>query len=157
MNSLISFNISFIPRERNKKKADSLIISTSLFNLDDLQSHNTFQVKRIFRPLVLDNQDYLQVFENDEELDEFFVVSSDVVNNFEDHNHTYLSKNISNFESFFTRDDQIKASNLKEEVSTRRVQETQNINIGTEESPRYVNLEIDYTQKEINQYTSLFK
>jgi hypothetical protein len=63
------------------------------------------------------------------------VDASDVVEKFENQNHTHLSKNISNFESIFTRDDQIKASNLKEEVSTKRVQETQKINISTKEIP----------------------
>jgi hypothetical protein len=47
--------------------------------------------------------------------------------------------------------------NLKEEASTRKVQETQKINIGTEESPKYVNLGTGCMQKEIDQYTSLFK
>jgi ribonuclease HI len=55
MDSFSSFNISFIPRERNQK-ANSLALVASLFNPDDLQNKNTFQVKRIFRPSVPDNQ-----------------------------------------------------------------------------------------------------
>jgi len=55
----------------------------------------------------------------------------------------------------FTRDDQ--AKNLKEEVSIRKVQETKKINIGTKDSPKYVNLGIDCTKKEIDQYIALFK
>jgi hypothetical protein len=55
----------------------------------------------------------------------------------------------------FTRDDQ--ANNLKEEVSTRKVQETKKINIGTEDSPKYVNLGIDCTLEEVDPYTTLFK
>jgi len=82
---------------------------------------------------------------------------NDVVENFEDRSHRHLSKNLANFESIFIRDDQIKESNLKEEASTKTVQETQKINIRTEESPKYVNLGTDYTQKESYQYISLFK
>jgi len=37
MNSFISFNIPFFPRERNKK-AYSMEVGVSLFNPDDLQS-----------------------------------------------------------------------------------------------------------------------
>jgi hypothetical protein len=77
MNSFSSFNISFIPRDKNQK-ADSLVVVASLFNPDDSQNQNTFQVKRIFRPSVPDNQDYLQVFENDEQLVEFLVDTNDL-------------------------------------------------------------------------------
>jgi hypothetical protein len=54
------------------------VVVASLFNPDDSQNQNTFQVKRIFRPSIPDNQDYLQVFENDEELVEFLADISDV-------------------------------------------------------------------------------
>jgi hypothetical protein len=54
MKSFSSFNLSFIPREMNQKE-DSLAVVASLFNPDDLQDKNTFQVKRICRPFVLDN------------------------------------------------------------------------------------------------------
>jgi hypothetical protein len=37
------------------------------------------------------------------------------------------------------------------------VQETQKINIGTHDSPKYVNLGTNYTKEEIDQYTSMFK
>jgi hypothetical protein len=47
--------------------------------------------------------------------------------------------------------------NLKEEVSIRKVQETQKINIGTQDSPKYVNLGTSCTEKEVDQYTTLFK
>jgi hypothetical protein len=47
--------------------------------------------------------------------------------------------------------------NLKEEASMRKVQETQKINIGIEEYPKYVNLRFSCTQEEINQHTSLFE
>jgi ribonuclease HI len=62
--SFNSFNISFIPRDKNQK-TDSLVVVASLFNPDDLKSQHTFNVKRIFIQSVPDNQDYLQVFQND--------------------------------------------------------------------------------------------
>jgi hypothetical protein len=61
-------NISFIPRDKNQKE-DSLSLVASLSNPDDVQRKTSFQVKRSFRPYVPDNQEYLQVFENDEELE----------------------------------------------------------------------------------------
>jgi hypothetical protein len=119
----------------------------------DIQSKSSFQVKRIFRPSVPDNQEYLQVFENDEELNDFLANENDCEEN--DNNVASISKDCVKSKSLFTRDDQ--AKNLKEEVSTRKVQETKKINIGTEDSPKYVNLGIDCTSEEIDQYTSLFK
>jgi ribonuclease HI len=52
MESFSSFNLSFIPRERNQKD-DSLAVVASLFNPDDFQDKNTFQVKRISGPQFL--------------------------------------------------------------------------------------------------------
>jgi len=63
----ISFNISFVPREKNKK-VESLAVTTSLFNKDDSQNQNPFHVKTIFRPLIPDNQEYWKVFENYEHI-----------------------------------------------------------------------------------------
>jgi hypothetical protein len=68
MKAFISFNIYFIPRGKNLK-ADSLALADLLSNHDDVQRKTYFQVKRVFRPYVPDNQKYLQVFENDEELE----------------------------------------------------------------------------------------
>ena len=65
-----SFNISFIPRDKNQK-ADSLALVASLSNPDDIQRKTYFQLERAFRPSVSDNIEYLQVFENDEQF-EFF-------------------------------------------------------------------------------------
>jgi hypothetical protein len=53
--------------------------------------------------------------------------------------HQFFLKSI-NFESIFTRDDQVRMPNLKEEASSKNVLETQKINIEIEESPKYVNL-----------------
>jgi hypothetical protein len=109
MESFSSFNLSFIPRERNQK-AYSLAVSASLFNLDDLQDKNTFHVKIFFRPSIPDNQEYLKVFENDEELNEFFSNSGEVEETIQSN-----SKNCIKFESLFSQDDQTKK--LKEEES----------------------------------------
>jgi ribonuclease HI len=65
MESFITFNISFIPRDKNQKE-DSLALVASLSNPDDIQRKTSFQVERVFRPSVPDNLEYLQVFENDE-------------------------------------------------------------------------------------------
>ena len=40
-----SFNISFIPRDKNQKK-DSLALAASLSNPDDIQIKTSFQVER---------------------------------------------------------------------------------------------------------------
>ena len=147
-----SFNISFVPREQNKKE-DSLALVASLFNPDDLQNKNTFQVKRIFRPSMLDNEEYLQLFEKDEELNDFLANEDDLEES--NSNVACVPKNCIKSESFFTRDDQAKI--LKEEESVRKVQGTQKINIGTYSSFRYVNLGIDCTPEKIVQYGTLFK
>jgi hypothetical protein len=61
------------------------------------------------------------------------------------------------FEYLFTIDDLKKLHETKEETSVKKVQETQKINIGTHDFPKYVNLFTNCSQQEINQYTSLFK
>ena len=55
---------------------------------------------------------------------------------------------------FFTKDDHDK--NLLEEVSLRKVQERRKFNIGTDKSLKYVNLGVDCTIEEVDQYISLF-
>jgi hypothetical protein len=81
IDSFNSFNISFVPQEKNQK-VDSLAVATSLFNTDDSQNQNTFHVKTIFRPSIPDNQEYWKVFENDEHIANFLVdqesTSSDI-------------------------------------------------------------------------------
>ena len=109
-------------------------MATSLSNPDDIQSETYFQVKRVFRPLVPDNQDYLQVFENDEDLKDFLENENDV----EDNNIAPFPKNCVQFESLFTRDDHTKS--LKEEVLIWKVQETKKVNIGNDNSLKCINL-----------------
>jgi hypothetical protein len=113
MNCFSSFNISSIERDKNQK-VDSLVFIASSFNSGYSRSQNIFQVKRICRPSVPDNQDYFQVFENDEELVEFLDDTNDVVENFEDQSHIPLPRDCINFEYVFTRDGQTKVPNLKE-------------------------------------------
>jgi hypothetical protein len=93
----------------------------------------------------------LQVFANDEEL-EFFLMNDDE----DDDNHiTAIPRNCIQSESIFTR--YYHAKNLVEESSLRKVQEARKINIGTDSSPKYVNLGIDCTIEEVDQYVTLFK
>ena len=60
-------------------------------------------------------------------------------------------------ESLSTRDDQTKISKPFEESSIRKFQETYKINIGTVESPKYINLGASCTKEERDKYTHLFK
>jgi ribonuclease HI len=113
MEAFCSFNISFIPRDKNQKE-DSLALVASLSNPDDIQSETYFQVKRVFQPSVPDNQEYLQVFENDEDLENFLVNE----NEDEDNDIASVPKNCVQSESLFTRDDH--AKNIMEEVSVRK-------------------------------------
>jgi hypothetical protein len=76
----------------------------SLSNPDDVQSETSFQVKRVFQPSVPDNQEYLQVFENDEDLENFLVYE----NENEDNDIIVVPKNCVQSESLFTRDDHAK-------------------------------------------------
>jgi len=146
-------DISTFPSSQGKKnqKADSLDFVASLSNLDDVHRKTYFQVKRIFRPRVPDNQEYLQLFENDEEL-EFFFVNDDED---EDNHITIVPMNCIQSESLFTRDDHDK--NLLEEASLWKVKETRKNNIGTNSSQKYVNLGVDFTIQEVDQYVALFK
>jgi hypothetical protein len=112
---------------------------------------HTFQVKGIFRPFVPDNQEYLQVFENDEEL-EIFLMNDDED---EDNHIIVVLRNFIQSKSLFTRDDHDKS--ILEEESFQKVQETIKINIGTDSSPKYVNLGVDCTIDEVDQYVTSFK
>jgi ribonuclease HI len=150
MESFSSFNISFIPRDKNHKE-DSLALAASLSNPDDTQRKMSFQVERAFRPSVPDNIEYLQVFENDEQL-EFFLLNDD---DDEDDHSSVVPKDCLEYESLFMKYDH--AKNLLEEVSVRKVQEMRKVNIGTDSSPKYVNLGVDCTTEEADQYVSLFK
>jgi hypothetical protein len=69
--------------------------------------------------------------------------------------HSVVPKYCIQVESLFTKDDH--AKNILEEVSVRKVQETRKVNIGTDNSPKYVNLGVDCTTEEVDQYISLFK
>jgi hypothetical protein len=95
--------------------------------------------------------EYLKVFENDEQL-EFFLLNIDD----DEDDHMYVvPKYFIQYESLFTKDDH--ANNLVEEVSIRKVKETRKLNIGTNSSSKYVNLGVDRTTEEFDQYVALFK
>jgi hypothetical protein len=145
-----------------------LAVVASLFNSDDSQNQSTFHVKTIFRPSIPDNQEYWQVFENDEHIANFLTdndsmlsddseESQDPQKEICDQNLVLTPKNYVSLESLFTRDDQTNILDPKEEPSVRKVQETQKINIGTPDSPKYINLGTSCTIEEIDQYTQLFK
>jgi hypothetical protein len=108
-------------------------------------------VKTIFQPSIPDNQEYLQFFENDEHVVIFFT-DEDTITEVDPKESQNLQKKINeqsqkpspkkyiNLESLFPRDDQTKISKPLEEPFVRKVQETHKINIGTPESPKYINL-----------------
>jgi hypothetical protein len=133
------------------------VVFASFFNSDDSQSQNTFHVKIISGPSVPNNQYYLQVFENDERIVDFLIDSNDSSEIFDDQTDVPISKYYVSLESLFTTNDKKKIQDPKEEVSIRKVQETQKINIGIHDSPKYINIGTGCTMEEIDQYTSLFK
>jgi hypothetical protein len=142
MESFISFNISFIPREKNQNP-DSLALETSLSNPDDIQRKTYFQVQRIFQAYVPDNLEYLQAFDNDEQLEKKLLNDDD-----DENNHMFVvPKDCIQSESLFTKDDH--AKNLLEKISLQKVQETRKVNIGTDSSPKYVNLGANCTIKKL--------
>jgi hypothetical protein len=108
-------------------------------------------VERAFRPSMPDNIEYLQVFENNEQL-EIFLLNDDGE---EDDKEIIISKYFIQVESLFTKDNL--AKNIFEEVSVRKAQEIRKVNIGIYQSSKYVNLGVDFTPKEVDQYVSLFK
>jgi len=87
-----------------------LVVVASLFNPEDLQDKNTFQVKIIFKPFDPNKREFLQVFENDEELNDFFSNLGEVEKPIQS-----ISKNCIKSESLFSQGDSTKK--LKEEES----------------------------------------
>jgi hypothetical protein len=139
-----------------------------LFKTKYLQQEGTYHVKTIFRPLVPDNQEHLQVFENDEHVVNFFTDDDTIIEedskegqNLQEEIQEKIGKptpkKYVSLESLFTRDDQTKISKPLEEPSVRKFQETYKINIGTPESPKYINLGTSCTKEERDKYTQLFK
>jgi hypothetical protein len=98
MESFSSFNIYFIPREKNHK-VDSLALVASLSNPYDVQSKTSFQVERDFRLSVPNNIEYSQVFENNEQLELFLLNNDDD----EDDCSSYVPKYCIQDESLFTK------------------------------------------------------
>jgi hypothetical protein len=102
---------------------------------------------------VPDNIEYLQVFENDEQLENFLLNDDD--DDDEDDHTSVVPKYYIQFESLFMKHDH--AKNILEEFSIRKAQETRKVNIGTDSCPKYVNLGVDCTTQEVDQYVVLFK
>ena len=69
-----AFNLTFIHREKNHM-TDSLAVTASMFISDDYEITNSFKVLILYRLNVLDNEESLQVFENDEHA-QFFLKGS---------------------------------------------------------------------------------
>ena len=66
------FNITSIHKERNHKEY-SLVVSTSMFTLDDPNNENYFKVKTLFWLVVPNNEDLFQGFDNDNKMLFLFV------------------------------------------------------------------------------------
>jgi hypothetical protein len=139
-----------MPRDKNHN-ADSLAMVASLSIPYDTQRKTSFQVERYFRLSFPDNIEYLQVFENDEQL-EFFLLNDDED---EDDQFPVVPKECLESESLFMKDDHVK--NILEEFLVPKVQEMRKVNIRTDSSPKYVNLGVDCTTEEENKYVSFFK
>jgi hypothetical protein len=150
MESFSSFNMAFIPRDKNHN-VNSLALVASLSNPYDVLRRKNFQVERAFRPSVPDNIEYLQVFDNDEQLENFLLNDDEE----EDDSSIFSLKECIQVEYLFTKE--YHAKNLLEEFSVRKVKETRKVNIGTDQSLKYVNLGVDCTLEEVDQYVSLFK
>jgi hypothetical protein len=58
-----------------------LVVDAYVFNAEDSQSHGTFHVMTIFRPSILDNQEYLKFFENDENISGFLTDNDSMISN----------------------------------------------------------------------------
>ena len=57
----------FIHKDINHQE-NSLAVSSSLFNKNNLYVANPFKVGMLYKPTVLDNEEFWQVFENDEQI-----------------------------------------------------------------------------------------
>jgi hypothetical protein len=110
MESFSFFNISLILRDKNHK-ADSLALADSLSNPDDILRKTSFHMERAFRPSVPDNIEYLQVFDNDEKLENFLLNGDEE----EDDKAIVVPKDCIQDKYLFTKYDH--AKNFFEEVS----------------------------------------
>jgi hypothetical protein len=88
---------------------------------------------------MMNNWNFLLLNDDDDEENQMSVVRKDYIQS----------------ESVFTKDDH--AKNILEEFSIRKVQETRKVNFGIDSSPKYVNLGVDCTTEEVDQYVALFK
>jgi ribonuclease HI len=113
MESFGSFNIAFILRDKNHK-ADSLALEYSLSNPYNILRKTSFQVERAFRPSMPDNIEYLKVFDNDEQLENFLLNNDE-----EEYDKViFIPKYYIQVESLFTKD--YHAKNIFEEFLVRK-------------------------------------
>jgi ribonuclease HI len=70
ISDLDAIDLIAIPREQNSK-ADELAIATSTLQLSESLIDENISVEVIFRPLVLDNMDHWQVFDDDKQMVKF--------------------------------------------------------------------------------------
>jgi len=97
------------------------------------------------------------LFENDEQVVDFLVDSNDSIESIYGQTHVFLSRYCISLQYFFTRDDQTQIHDLMEKTSIMKFQDTKNINIGTHDFPKYINLGTSCKKEQIDQYTCLFK
>jgi hypothetical protein len=70
-----------------------------------MQRKTSFQVEKVFRPSVPDKLEYLQVFENDEQMEKKLFKDDD---DDEDYHLSVVLKDFNQSEFFFTKDDHVK-------------------------------------------------
>lgn len=71
--------------------------------------------------------------------------------------NNHFIEDLVSLESSFTRNDTIKEEALKEQPSPRKVQEIEKLNIKTIEDPKFMNLEVTFSEEETLQYIYLFR
>lgn len=71
-----AFNITFIQKEKNHRE-ESLVVSASMFILDDFENKNSFKVSTLYQHVVPNNEEALQVVENDDQTHFFFAGSEE--------------------------------------------------------------------------------
>jgi ribonuclease HI len=174
-NFFSSFNISFVPREKNTM-ANSLVVSASNFKIL-LPPKLKYDVEVKYRPSIPDNVKHWRVFENDIEIKRFLETVEDFsalhidqdhddtknphvdifLNKIADHKifqlpNNHIPKGFVRLERLFNRNDvamDVKGSN--EEVNVTRC------NLGTKENKKYVKLSSSLSKEQRVEYVKLLK
>jgi hypothetical protein len=134
------FQYIFYP-QRKEPKGRFISSSCILFNIDDSQGQGTYQVKTIFRPSIPDNQEYLQVFENDEHLVNFLTDDDPITSSDPEEDQNSQEKFMNRIINLPQRNILVWNPSLREMIKWKfqnhwknplsEFQETQKINIGT--------------------------